>query len=759
MSDDPQDSEPSRPSSAVVLAAIEGGPLLEEETAAPPRRKRGRPKRKTRPDPDTHREISEKDDPETKAPAVSTKKPKRKRTVGPSSEDVKKDEKTENTGGKPPRSKARKRKGKGKSRGSIKDRTCPDCKRVFTSILGKNYHVTQRVCQTKTKPSKKNETTLLHPTLSPGAMFETDYGLVKVIRDDRALSTLEMSQKEFKQSLSVHRRSETERDKIVRRLEIDRTAGHLQKRIKLNELYRDGKINQQSVFEVAFGKKHPRLFTVNEVERPYVPPPEKLHPSLHPDSHPHRIVECQAIADERTYYDADGNVLLHSRGSFKPRTETLYLNRHLLNDAYNPVGSVYLCEDCGQAYSTGPGLRYHIRSGACERKRKFGEEAMNDFLQQVAERVENEAGGSVEASLVAYRKGKRDAKTRNRKQELPVYPQIWSALGFKLVSNKPVSRLKVSAFRRKNYQESTASSDEEDNDSVVVGNASQGTRRKKTPKGSKPMSLTDRDGDPRLILAELEKVCAEEQKKLLGPMYPSVFSSLQFRRALHHRRRSRPVKKKKREENEKRANKVKKRQKVEEIINPEDSHSTSSDLRIYDVSIMINEVKLGRYPSMKTNDEDVVHEMACSICHESNKDDEPSLLCAFCTLTNHYSCLSTRCRVRYPEVGEDFMCYKCICYVNNMRGRAERRNQERSGMNTRNKNRIQSTAIPLDRLASECIRGYEAECVASQATEMNEILDLMDETNHRLRMQLATRVWNNHQRESLRKFEASMFQY
>lgn len=64
-------------------------------------------------------------------------------------------------------------------RGTLADRTCPKCKRVFTSTLGLNYHVEKKVCELK-----KADAQLVAPygVLQPGEQFVTEFGVVEVVR-------------------------------------------------------------------------------------------------------------------------------------------------------------------------------------------------------------------------------------------------------------------------------------------------------------------------------------------------------------------------------------------------------------------------------------------------------------------------------------------------------------------------------------------------------------------------------------------------
>lgn len=69
--------------------------------------------------------------------------------------------------------------------GDAEDRTGPKCKRVFTSVLRKEYHCVNRVCEQK-KNHRVDATQALFPTLQAGSEFATRWGVVRVIQDGRA---------------------------------------------------------------------------------------------------------------------------------------------------------------------------------------------------------------------------------------------------------------------------------------------------------------------------------------------------------------------------------------------------------------------------------------------------------------------------------------------------------------------------------------------------------------------------------------------
>ena len=90
------------------------------------------------------------------------------------------------------------------------ERTCPICQAVFTSVNGRNYHVKNNVCERRPHPipekSVSNRSCLPASThvkrplkqvppfhiLTPGDRFVTPFGIVEVVKDDRAIPTVKM---------------------------------------------------------------------------------------------------------------------------------------------------------------------------------------------------------------------------------------------------------------------------------------------------------------------------------------------------------------------------------------------------------------------------------------------------------------------------------------------------------------------------------------------------------------------------------------
>ncbi len=89
---------------------------------------------------------------------------------------------------------------------------------------------------------------------------------------------------------------------------------------------------------------------------------------------------------------------------------------------------------------------------------------------------------------------------------------------------------------------------------------------------------------------------------------------------------------------------------------------------IVDIRPLVEEVRAGRYPSMKVFNGK--HTNICFFC----KTEGPDVLhCEFCINSEHMGCLKSKVSIRDLEPDDEFMCHRCIQTVLARRARAERR--------------------------------------------------------------------------------------
>jgi hypothetical protein len=162
---------------------------------------------------------------------------------------------------------------------------------------------------------------------------------------------------------------------------------------------------------------------------------------------------------------------------------------------------------------------------------------------------------------------------------------------------------------------------------------------------------------------------------------------------------------------------------------------------IIDVRVLAGEVDSGRYPSMNRNatgrGRRQEHEDACYICKESKGR---LFLCDFCPSANHLECIRSRFVIKDPEPHDDFMCNKCIQKILQRRRRAEQRRLNRyESEKGHEQERAPSRDAPvLSEPSDEVEKGKELEYLGKQAHSVDDIMELLRDSNSRLRQLVET---------------------
>ncbi len=89
---------------------------------------------------------------------------------------------------------------------------------------------------------------------------------------------------------------------------------------------------------------------------------------------------------------------------------------------------------------------------------------------------------------------------------------------------------------------------------------------------------------------------------------------------------------------------------------------------IVDIRPLVEEIRAGRYPSMKEYTGNHLH--ICVLC--KNRGDDVNF-CEFCSNAEHLACVQSKVTIRDPEPDDAFMCHSCIQTVLARRARAEKR--------------------------------------------------------------------------------------
>jgi hypothetical protein len=108
---------------------------------------------------------------------------------------------------------------------------------------------------------------------------------------------------------------------------------------------------------------------------------------------------------------------------------------------------------------------------------------------------------------------------------------------------------------------------------------------------------------------------------------------------------------------------------------------------IVDICPIVEEIRAGRYPSMKPYIGD--HSGICFLCKGK---DKKIYNCEFCPKSEHLSCVQSKVIIRDPEPDDAFMCHRCIQTVLSRRARAEKRRLQKLDEARPNKDK-DSTAL------------------------------------------------------------------
>lgn len=501
----------------------------------------------------------------------------------------------------------------------------------------------------------------------------------------------------------------------------------------------------------------------------YIPPDERVtptplqpcppHPGMPAESFPNRLVECVLIPDERVRFrGASGEELTaKAAGSNVLEGTRLYLQRKLLTEGYCKDTPVYSCPRCGQNYSSKGGCQYHMKSNNCTAKLENYKEAANLRTESIEQQAECLFQNS-KRPKAAKRRGKINKSIRS------VYPEVWLSLGFKLLprdpsaARKPVSVRSLSGPKGCAVADTVTSSHSviAEQNSVVKGSKLaevSSTDKKKITFGASVQ--TARGGadleDPRVMILHLQAQLQHEVSIGLGPMYPSVFAVLNFKKPKPEKSKKKKKKKVVNKKNVPLKNNISDNGKRPKNCKEAAADSDLPLPPIIDTRVLVNEVDAGRFPSMKRKTE-YKRKLKCNMCRKKIANVRP-LACDFCDKFVHFCCLRKRFTVKYPEPGDDFMCNGCISYIQAMRVRAERRrivkNENTASNGRANRTRNHATQNKDEFLEQEYDR------VASLGRNVGELTELLKDAQLRLKQQLAVAEMNCVRRTWIESFESS----
>jgi len=528
--------------------------------------------------------------------------------------------------------------------------------------------------------------------LVTGSQFVTSYGVVEVVKDDRATPTAAAIPSKMQELVKTWRGSQAKQEVQVHKQMAMVAVQSLLRRSALNEAYESKQVNQQTVWKAYFGCD-PRTIPASARKIPIaLPQPVKADPSLPIDSHPYRMVECVLISDERARILGLTVELPKVNASQGTTGTRLFLQRRLLVDPYIVDAPVYICKDCGRIFGSQPGCKYHTKEAVCRTKAEKKLEALTQMRAAIEERFQNaRSKPSLKAAprYASKRATPSEMLPAGRKKgrklsSAAMYPSVLRSLDFKLVANHPLT-VTVSAFNDKRPGKKALRKEAVGRVAPKIKVTADKSSAKNIPK-QKVVEMSVRrpamssipkssvadwsartvDGDdgnaadedeghlvnPETTIRELTAKLWSEKAAMLGAFYPSAFKALKFRKPtpiippvdvpsyVPHAPvsiavQNRPV--------------VKRRRKTTKIPAPPANKPLPP---IIDVRVLAGEVESGRYPSVKRIADDAEHQDSCYIC----KATGALICCDFCTKAVHFGCMRTKFTLPYPEPKDDFMC-------------------------------------------------------------------------------------------------------
>lgn len=393
-------------------------------------------------------------------------------------------------------------------------------------------------------------------TLQPGLKFITPFGVVEVVSDDRAVplapdandgdkdqsggtddmvtgdekndgKTAERSGKKRKKSSApsastAYRKAVATRNAQAGRLRSTVTVMSMARRKELTRAYQEGKIDQQSVWAVQYGRDPRRIPSWQHARFPEVKPVVKEDPSAPSSSFPDRIVVCRWVKDERDRFLGIDKELptLDSPPRRPDDRPTLFLQRRMLTSPLGEGAASYMCPTCGQSFLSKAGALYHQERSKCTEGRNSSDQSTNLIKSWDSKAIN-----------ILRRKDLRQAESQ------PVLAATMSDVGSDLkVSPIPVPPPTPRPTGKPSSMTEAVNIKEEPAIPEVKVLAK--TRKeKKLELSAKPDFV-----DPRKVLADLEMELRLQQSIMIGPVYPSVYKVLQFQKPGSKKKRQRRTK-------------------------------------------------------------------------------------------------------------------------------------------------------------------------------------------------------------------------
>lgn len=801
---------------------------------------------------------------------------------------------------------------RGRDYGPLKDRTCPNCGKVFKIMFGLAYHIEHNVCS----KVKVNDIigTVPMPKLQPGDCFVTDLGVVKVVKDERVGDDFgkTLVSSDIKNQNNLYNR---QRERIrARRNKMCLYHAKLsrKRRQNIHNLYlkrKDGSISEKDFANEIFDTYIPGLPVNQALAGLFQMEPNNLVPTpafpkdpmQPPDSYPERIVECVLIKDERkritdldeelnesgrlSQVDVASAIVAKAQKMKKHENSSeasglneihesgmkVYIRRNLLTVSYSKHLPVYTCADCGKSFGTRAGCKSHRDDKTCLEQLKNSKDAREKRLEEIEESLlmkKTELAIQAPRFVQENKTKKKDTRKRGRKKskvypswlvfyadKSSLYPEVFESLKCKRGSNNskfvkkiwdalgPGRKKRRKSRARGSMNHNVKSEDDDDDDdddsksfTYSVGGSSISSKPRKSRgaaqkanakmaqyqdkdsdddsnKGTDDEFHIEEDGDdydedsvgvafestelpplPRVPTLSLPQD-AHPMPSLPVPMpsLPVTGDSSQMSppvqtKSSSTKKTDSSVASSSADESSTRKSWIeppKKKSKNRPPSNPTNVVSDSSNALVIDIRPLMEEVRAGRYPSMKAYTGE--HLDICFIC---KTEDKEVYHCEFCCNSEHLVCIQSKLTIHNLEPDDEFMCHRCIQTCMSRRNRAERRRQEKlnkasssTAANSEPKPQIvwNQTNDEIDayistyskcpnggsggltcckhcsnaysRLLAETSKEMEVQTVSSLGREVSELIELLNDAQARLKQVVDVTNLNDVRRSLLNKSE------
>jgi len=366
-------------------------------------------------------------------------------------------------------------------------------------------------------------------TIRPGTKFVTPFGIVEVVRDDRAVPVVDKRDDEenvkskgagktgksdpASDSAKKYRLEIAKRKQQLVKVRSAAALSSLVRRKELNRAYEEGKNDQESVWKAHFGNDPRKL--------PTVQPLELKDPGIPASSFADRIVECRWVQDTRTrYLGVDKGIpTLVKPPSYNDNRPNVFLQRRMLTEPYGEGIVLHICPTCGLKLLSRPGVVYHLELKKCgqapqnaarpEAQLNILEARANDILKQ---------------------------KLKLRLDDKTVLSTSVATTTESKYQNNVETTVCQAGARLRNASSNPAAKEPQNKTTEPVALAKT-LKEKKLEVSADPNFV-----DPRIVLADLESQYRHQQSILLGPMYPVVYKALKFEKPGTKKKRKRVAK-------------------------------------------------------------------------------------------------------------------------------------------------------------------------------------------------------------------------